>query len=122
MSGLPPYPFAVLGFPPPRSGKRRTFFARFAELDATLVFFESPHRVLASFEDAAAIFGDRPAAIARELTKLHEEVLRGSLSELRAALAERASIKGELVVVVAGAGARREDDPPSVGRHPRAGS
>jgi 16S rRNA (cytidine1402-2'-O)-methyltransferase len=122
VSGLPPYPFAVLGFPPPRSGKRRTFFARFAELDATLVFFESPHRVLASFEDAAAIFGDRPAAIARELTKLHEEVLRGSLSELRAALAERASIKGELVVVVAGAGARREDDPPSVGRHPRAGS
>jgi 16S rRNA (cytidine1402-2'-O)-methyltransferase len=110
VSGLPPYPFAMLGFPPPRSGKRRSFFCRFAELDATLVFFESPHRVLASLEDAAAVFGDRPAAIARELTKLHEEVLRGRLSELRAALGERASIKGEFVVVVAGAEARRAPD------------
>jgi 16S rRNA (cytidine1402-2'-O)-methyltransferase len=110
VSGLPPYPFAVLGFPPPRSGRRRTFFSRFAALDATLVFFESPHRVLASLDDAAAVFGERPAAIARELTKLHEEVLRASLSELRAALAERASIRGELVVVVAGARAEGESE------------
>jgi 16S rRNA (cytidine1402-2'-O)-methyltransferase len=103
MSGLPPYPFAVLGFPPPRSGKRRTFFGRFSELDATLVFFESPHRVLASLDDALAVLGNRPAAIARELTKLHEEVLRGSLNDVRAALAARPSIKGEIVVVVGGA-------------------
>jgi 16S rRNA (cytidine1402-2'-O)-methyltransferase len=101
VSGLPPYPFAVLGFPPPRSGKRRTFFGRFAELDATLVFFESPHRIVASLDDAGAVLGDRPAAVARELTKLHEEVLRGSLSELRATLGARPSIKGEIVVVVA---------------------
>ena len=110
VSGLPPYPFAVLGFPPPRSGKRRTFFARFAELDATLVFFESPHRVLASLDDASAVLGDRSASIARELTKLHEEVVRGRLSELRAAFAARASIKGELVVVVAGAGVPQPAD------------
>jgi 16S rRNA (cytidine1402-2'-O)-methyltransferase len=110
VSGLPPYPFAVLGFPPSRSGKRRTFLARFAELDATLVFFESPHRVLASLDDAAAVLGDRPAAIGRELTKLHEEVLRGRLSELRATLEARPSMKGEFVVVVGGAGPRRERD------------
>ena len=101
VSGLPPYPFVVLGFPPPRSGKRRTFFGRFAELDATLVFFESPHRILASLDDAIAVLGDRPAAVARELTKLHEEVLRGAMSELRAMLGARPSIKGEIVVVVA---------------------
>jgi 16S rRNA (cytidine1402-2'-O)-methyltransferase len=101
VSGLPPYPFAVLGFPPPRSGKRRAFLARFAELDSTLVFFESPHRILASLDDAVVVLGDRAAVVARELTKLHEEVLRGALSELRATLAARPSIKGEIVVVVA---------------------
>ena len=69
------------------------------------LFLESPHRVLASLDDAIEILGDRPAALARELTKVHEEVLRGSLGELRAALAARPSIKGEIVVVVAGAGA-----------------
>jgi 16S rRNA (cytidine1402-2'-O)-methyltransferase len=106
VSGLPPYPFVVLGFPPPRSGKRRTFLGRFAGLDATLVFFESPHRVLASLDDAIAVLGDRPAALARELTKMHEEVLRGTLGEIRAALAARPSIKGEIVVVVAATGAR----------------
>jgi len=114
VSALPPYPFAVLGFPPPRSGKRRTFFRRFADLEATLVFFESPHRILASLEDAIAAFGDRPAAIARELTKLHEEVLRGGLLELSETLAARPAIKGEIVVVVAGAPARsRATEPPS---------
>ena len=101
VSGLPPYPFTVLGFPPPRSGKRRAFLGRFAELDSTLVFFESPHRILASLDDAIVVLGDRAAAVARELTKLHEEVLRGTLSELRATLAARPSIKGEIVVVVA---------------------
>jgi 16S rRNA (cytidine1402-2'-O)-methyltransferase len=113
VSGLPPYPFVMLGFPPPRSGRRRTFLRRFADLDATLVFFESPHRVAASLDDAIEILGDRPAAIARELTKVHEEVLRGSLGELRATLAERPSIKGEIVVVVAGAGGRPEEEEPA---------
>ena len=102
VSGLPPYPFTVLGFPPPRSGKRQTFLRRFADLDSTLVLFESPHRLLASLDDAIAIWGDRPAAVARELTKLHEEVLRGTLRELRDALAARPSLKGEFVIVVSG--------------------
>jgi 16S rRNA (cytidine1402-2'-O)-methyltransferase len=103
VSALPPYPFTVLGFAPPRSGKRRIFLRRFAELDTTLVLFESPHRVLATLDDAIAVLGERPAALGRELTKLHEEVLRGSLTELRAALGLRPSIKGELVLVIAGA-------------------
>jgi 16S rRNA (cytidine1402-2'-O)-methyltransferase len=102
VSGLPPYPFTVLGFPPPRSGKRQTFLRRFAELDHTLVLFESPHRLIASLADVIAVWGDRPGAVARELTKLHEEVLRGSLSELRQALAARPDLRGELVVVVSG--------------------
>lgn len=99
VSGLPPYPFTFLGFPPRKSGKRRSFFRRHATLDHTLVVFESPHRLLATLEDLLEELGDRPASIARELTKLHEEVLRGSLSELAAILADR-SLKGEYVIVL----------------------
>ncbi|MEE8277305.1 MAG: 16S rRNA (cytidine(1402)-2'-O)-methyltransferase, partial [Thermoanaerobaculia bacterium] len=78
-SGLPPYPFTFAGFPPHRRGKRRAYYRRFAAVDHTLVFFESPHRLLASLEDAVRELGDRPAAAARELTKRYEEILRGSL-------------------------------------------
>lgn len=103
-SGLPPYPFTFAGFPPPKGGKRRTFFRGFSALPHTLVFFESPHRLLQSLDDALGELGDRPAAVARELTKVHEEVLRGKLSELRAELGARPSLKGEMVVVVGGSG------------------
>lgn len=102
VSGLPPHPFTFCGFPPPKRGKRRTFYRRFAELDHTLVLFESPHRLVASLEDAEEVLGDRAAVVARELTKLHEEVLRGALSEVRAELAGRGSVKGEVVIVIAG--------------------
>jgi 16S rRNA (cytidine1402-2'-O)-methyltransferase len=102
-SALPPYPFTFAGFPPPRAGKRRAFYRALAPLGHTAVVFESPHRLLASLDDALAELGDRPAAIARELTKLHEEVLRGSLAELREELAGRAALKGEFVLVL-GAG------------------
>ena len=102
-SALPPYPFTFAGFPPFRSGKRRSFFRSLAGLDQTLVFFESPHRLVASLGDALAELGDRPAAVARELTKVHEEVLRGPLSRLVAELAARPALKGEFVVVVGGA-------------------
>jgi 16S rRNA (cytidine1402-2'-O)-methyltransferase len=108
VSGLPPYPFTFLGFSPPKRGRRQRFFERFATLDHTLIFFESPHRLLASLEDAASILGARPAAVCRELTKLHEETVRGSLSEVLARFAARPGIKGELVVVVGGL-----DGPPS---------
>lgn len=100
LSGLPPYPFTFVGFAPPKTGKRRRFFGRFADLDHTLVIFESPHRLLASLADLYEVLGDRPVAIGRELTKLHEEVLRGPLSEIRKELAQRTSLKGEFTLVV----------------------
>jgi 16S rRNA (cytidine1402-2'-O)-methyltransferase len=103
-SGLPPYPFTFAGFPPPKSGKRKTFFERFRQLGHTLIFYESPHRLLRSLADAKEVFGDRPAAVARELTKLHEETVRGPLSELIASFEQRPSIKGELVVVLGSEG------------------
>jgi len=102
-SGLPPYPFTFLGFPPAKSGKRRSFFARYAQLDHTLVFFESPHRLIHSLEQALEVMGDRPAAVSRELTKLHEESLRGPLGELLEELRSRDRLRGEFVVVVGGA-------------------
>ena len=101
-SGLPPYPFTFLGFPPPRSGKRRTFLRRHCELEHTLVLFESPHRLLATLADAIEELGNRRASIGRELTKMHEETLRGTMSELLELLAERPSLKGEFVIVIAG--------------------
>jgi 16S rRNA (cytidine1402-2'-O)-methyltransferase len=100
VSGLPPYPFTFAGFSPPKSGKRRTFFKQWADLGHTLVFFESPHRLIASLEDALTELGDRPVAVARELTKLHEEVLRGPLSEVLEKLRGRPTLKGEFVIVV----------------------
>jgi len=102
-SGLPPYPFTFVGFPPSKGGKRRRFFARFADLDHTLILFESPHRILASLDDLLQVLGDRPAAIGRELTKLHEEILRGRLSEMRDDLGGRAALKGEFTLVIGAA-------------------
>lgn len=103
VSGLPPYPFTFAGFPPFREGKRKSFYRDLGNLGHTLVVFESPHRLLASLADAEAELGDRPAAVARELTKLHEETLRGPLSSLRATLSARPSLKGEFVVVIGAA-------------------
>lgn len=104
LSGLPPHPFTFLGFPPPKTGRRRRFYRHHAALDHTLVIFESPHRLLASLRDLAAELGNRPVALAREMTKMHEEVLRGSLEEIIAEVEEREALKGEFVVVVGGAG------------------
>jgi len=99
-SGLPPYPFTFAGFPPPKPGKRRTFYRRLGGLGHTLVVYESPHRLTASLDDAIAELGPkRPAALARELTKLHEEVVRGPLAELAAWSRER-KLLGELVLVI----------------------
>ncbi len=100
ISGLPPLPFTFGGFPPPKSGKRRTFFRSFAALEHTLIFFESPHRLLVSLDDAFAELGERPAVVARELTKLYEEVLRLPLSKMRAELGARPTLKGEYVILL----------------------
>lgn len=105
LSGLPVHGITFRGFAPKKSGPRR----RFIEVDAasphTLVFYESPYRVAKLIDDAIAVLGDRPAAFARELTKLHEEVVRGRLSELAAVLAARGGqLVGECCLVIAGAG------------------
>ena len=103
LSGLPPHPFTFAGFPPPRSGKRQRFYRRFASIDHTLVFFESPHRLLASLADLQEVLGNRPVAICRELTKLHQEILRGTLEEATHTLSQRTALKGEFTLVVGAA-------------------
>lgn len=110
LSGLPPHPFLFAGFLPPRAGPRAAELARLraverAGLAATLVFYEAPHRLGASLAAMAeALGGDRPAAVARELTKRFEEVRRGTLADLAAHYAA-AEARGEVVVVVAPAAA-----------------
>jgi 16S rRNA (cytidine1402-2'-O)-methyltransferase len=99
IGGLPTDAFLFAGFLPPKSAARRTRIAEFKDVPATLVFFEAPSRVAEMLSDLAAVLGDRPAALARELTKLHEEVRRASLEEL-AAGAAKGAIKGEVVLLV----------------------
>jgi 16S rRNA (cytidine1402-2'-O)-methyltransferase len=104
LSGLPPHPFLFLGFPPPRSAARRAAFAglRAAEragLSATLLWYEAPHRLDETLADMAQSFGDRPAAVARELTKRFEEIRRGTLPDLAAHYAAHAA-RGEITIVV----------------------
>jgi 16S rRNA (cytidine1402-2'-O)-methyltransferase len=105
LSGLPPLPFMVLGFPPPRQAARRAAFGQLraaerAGLAATLVWYEAPHRLAETLADMAEAFGARAAAVARELTKRFEEVRRGTLSELAAHYAANV-VRGEVTVVVA---------------------
>ncbi len=100
VSGLPSDRFLFAGFLPTRTVGRRKALAELAAVPATLLFFESPGRLADSLADMAAVLGPREAAVARELTKLYEEVRRGSLSELAAHQAAAGPPKGEIVVVV----------------------
>jgi 16S rRNA (cytidine1402-2'-O)-methyltransferase len=102
VSGLPAVPHTFLGFLPAREGERRRFLEAARDRPETLVWFESPHRLRESLAAAAAVFGKRRACVARELTKLHEEIVRGSLPELAAAFAARGEARGEITVVVEG--------------------
>jgi 16S rRNA (cytidine1402-2'-O)-methyltransferase len=101
LSGLPSHGFTFRGFSPRKSGKRRTFLEVDRDSPHTMIFYESPYRLREFLADALAVFGDRPAAVANELTKLFESVKRGSLSELIAQLDE-GEPRGEYVVVIAG--------------------
>ncbi len=103
VSGLPTDRFFFGGFLPARASARRRELEELAGITATVVLFESPVRILAALAVMAAAFGDREAFLAREMTKVHEEYLRGRLLELRDRLADREAIKGEIVLVVAGA-------------------
>jgi 16S rRNA (cytidine1402-2'-O)-methyltransferase len=102
VSGLPVDRFCFEGFLPRKAGERRSRLAGLADERRTMVFFESPHRLADALTDAATAFGpDRPAAVCRELTKTHEEVRRGPLSELAAWAAD--GVRGEITLVVGGA-------------------
>jgi 16S rRNA (cytidine1402-2'-O)-methyltransferase len=102
VSGLPCDRFCFEGFLPRRAGERRSRLAGLADERRTMVFFESPHRLADALADAVAAFGpDRAAAVCRELTKTHEEIRRGPLSELAAWAAD--GVRGEITLVVAGA-------------------
>jgi len=103
VSGLPTDRFLFVGFLPAKAGARRQALAALAAQTPTLVFFESPVRVVESLADMVAALGDRDAFLCREATKAHEEYVRASLSALREQLAARGSVKGEIVLVVAGA-------------------
>lgn len=106
LSGLPAHSFVFRGFTPRKTMARRRFYAQDHSLPYTLIYYESPYRLVASLADALAVFGDRPAAVANDLTKMFERVLRGSLSELSAQL-QGAELQGEFVLLVRGA-----DEPP----------
>jgi 16S rRNA (cytidine1402-2'-O)-methyltransferase len=101
-SGLPADPFLFLGFLPRQQKARREALAAVAKMPFTLVVYEAPHRVLALLADITAVLGDRPVAVGRELTKLYEEIWRGSASEALAYFGS-GKIRGEFTLVVAGA-------------------
>src|SRR5919199_971597 len=99
-SGLPTDEFYFGGFLPARAHARRQKLAAVRELRATLVFYEAPPRIAHTLADARQILGEREAAVARELTKLHEEVVRGRLGELAERFAARDAARGEMVLVI----------------------
>jgi len=101
VSGLPTDAFAFVGFLPVKPGARRRALEELHERRETIVAFESPHRIERCLADLEAVWGERPMALVRELTKLHEQVLRGSAREVRAALRDDQK-RGEMVLVLGG--------------------
>ena len=99
-SGLPTDEFFFGGFLPPRAHARRARFAEVRTLSATLLFYEAPHRIAESIADAREILGEREAVVARELTKLYEEFVRGRLSELASRFRAEGAARGEMVMVI----------------------
>lgn len=108
-SGIAPLPFTFLGFSPHRQGERLDFYRRAAELGHTTIVYESPERVVSSLEDALAVLGDAECAVARELTKLHEEIVSGRISEVLATLRERERVHGEITLVFGAAAIAAEE-------------
>jgi len=99
-SGLPTESFFFAGFLPPKKGLRRKKLQELAGVPATLILYEAPHRLLAALEDLCEVLGARQACLARELTKVHEEWLRGTLPEILAALRARPRILGEITLLI----------------------
>jgi 16S rRNA (cytidine1402-2'-O)-methyltransferase len=111
-SGLPSDSFYFGGFLPSKPGQRAKALEARADESATLIFYEAPHRILEALEAIAQTLGPRPVVVARELTKVHEEFLRGTAVEVRAQLAARDSVKGEMTLLIGRAAAPAPDDTP----------
>jgi 16S rRNA (cytidine1402-2'-O)-methyltransferase len=99
-AGLPTDEFFFAGFLPSRTSARRARLAELQSVPGTLIFYEAPHRLAATLNDAYEILGEREAVVARELTKLHEEIRRGLISNLAADYTEKTDIRGEIVVLI----------------------
>ena len=99
-SGLPTDNFTFAGFPPSRQGKRRTFLSDMCALPGTLVLYEAPHRLVATLSDICEVLGERQVIVARELTKIYEEFIRGTVSEVIAAVSQDI-VRGEVVILIA---------------------
>jgi 16S rRNA (cytidine1402-2'-O)-methyltransferase len=108
VSGLPTHPFAFLGFAPPKGARRRRFFESYADLPMTRILYEAPARLLKTLQDVLAYWGDRRVAVARELTKMHEEVFRGTIREAMDHFRE--GVRGEISLVVEGAPEKDRDE------------
>jgi len=108
VSGLSTQPFVFLGFPPARGAQRRRFFEKNARLEMTLILYESPKRLAKTLKEMLGSWGERRVAVARELTKIHEEIFRGSISEALGHFS--GEVRGELTLVVEGAAAGRNAD------------
>jgi 16S rRNA (cytidine1402-2'-O)-methyltransferase len=109
-SGLPTDSFRFAGFLPHKPGQRMKALDAIADEHATVIFYEAPHRILESLEAVEQALGDRPVVVAREITKIHEEFLRGTATEVRAA--SRDSVKGEITLLIGKATAPPPDDTP----------
>jgi 16S rRNA (cytidine1402-2'-O)-methyltransferase len=99
-SGLPTDTFTFAGFPPSRQGKRRTFLSGMSTLPGTLVLYEAPHRLIDTLSDIREVLGERQVIVARELTKMFEECIRGTVSEIIAAVSQ-GTVRGEVVLLIA---------------------
>ena len=111
-SGLPTDSFHFGGFLPSKPGQRAKALEALAEEHSTLIFYEAPHRILEALEAVEAALGPRPVVVARELTKLHEEFLRGTAAEIHARLSERELVKGEITLLIGKATAPPKDETP----------
>jgi 16S rRNA (cytidine1402-2'-O)-methyltransferase len=114
-SGLPTDLFRFGGFLPSKSGQRAAALEAVKDDPATLIFYEAPHRIVETLEDLARIMPARPIVVARELTKAHEEFLRGSAAEILARLRERASVKGEITLLIGKGSKASAPEPASIG-------
>lgn len=110
VAGLPTDSFVFVGFAPKKKGKRQKFLTELSTESRPLIFYESPHRILSLLEEITSCMGDRNAILAREMTKLHEEFIRGSLTEIIKIMTARPVVKGECTLLIAGCESSGEVD------------